>query len=55
MAEFIVETSYPSRRIIRQTNNSFKYKPEDEFFSIICLETTAGKKYALRTGNTAKI
>ena len=44
MAEFILETSYPSRRIIRQTDNSSKYKSEDEFCSIICLETTAGKK-----------
>ena len=44
MAEFILETSYPSRRIIRQTDSSSKYKSEDEFCSIICLETTAGKK-----------
>ena len=51
---FILETSYPSRRIIRQTDNSSKYKSEDEFCSIICLETTAGKK-TLRTGNIAKI
>ena len=54
MAEFILETSYPSRRIIRQTDNSSKYKSEDEFCSIICLETTTGKK-TLRTGNIAKI
>ena len=31
MAEFILETNYPSRRIIRQTDNSSKYKSEDEF------------------------
>ena len=31
LAEFILETSYPSRRIIRQTDNSSKYKSEDEF------------------------
>ena len=38
MAEFIVETSYLSRRIIRQTDNSSKYKSEDEFWRIICLD-----------------
>ena len=54
LPEFILETSYPSRRIIGQTDNSSKYKSEDEFCSIICLETTAGKK-TLRTGNIAKI
>ena len=53
MAEFILETSYLSRRIIH-TNNSSKYKSEDEFCSIICLETTAEKK-TLRTGTIAKI
>ena len=53
-AEFILETSYPSRRIIRQRDNLSKYKSEDEFCYIICLETTAGKK-TLRTGNIAKI
>ena len=37
MAEFILETSYPSRRIIRQTDNSSKYKFEDEFRSVIRL------------------
>ena len=31
MAEFILETNYPSRRKIRQTDNSPKYKSEDEF------------------------
>ena len=36
MAEFILETSYLSRRIIRQTDSS-KYKSEDEFCSIIFL------------------
>ena len=54
MAEFILETSYLSRRIIHQTDNSSKYKSEDEFCSIICLETTAEKK-TLRTGTIAKI
>ena len=43
MAEFIVETGYPSRRIIRQTDNSSKYKSEDEFCSIICLDILSGK------------
>ena len=37
MAEFILETNYPSRRIIRQTDNSSKYKSEDEFWRIFCL------------------
>ena len=37
MAEFL-ETSYPSRRIISQTDNSFNYKSEDEFWRIICLD-----------------
>ena len=31
MAEFILETNYPSRRIICQTDNLSKYKSEDEF------------------------
>ena len=31
MDEFILETNYPSRRIIRQTDNSSKYKSVDEF------------------------
>ena len=31
MAEFILETNYPSRRIIRQTDNSSKYKSGAEF------------------------
>ena len=35
MAEFILETSYPSRWIIRQTDNSSKHKSEDEFCSIL--------------------
>ena len=39
LAECILETSYPSRRIIRQTDNSFKYKSEDEFYSIIRLSS----------------
>ena len=37
MAEFILETSYLSRWIIRQTDSS-KYKSEDELCSIICLD-----------------
>ena len=43
MAEFILETSYPSRRIIRQADNSSKYKSEEEFYSIICLDILSGK------------
>ena len=31
LAKFILETSYPSRRIICPTDNSSKYKSEDEF------------------------
>ena len=54
MAEFILETSYPSRRIIRQTDNSFKYKSEDEFCSIICLNILNGKQ-PWETGNITKI
>ena len=42
LAEFILETSYPSRRIIRQTDNLSKYKSEDEFCSIIRLDYTTG-------------
>jgi len=38
MAEFILKTSYPSRRIIRQADNSSKYKSEEEFCSIIRLD-----------------
>ena len=41
MAEFILETSYLSRQIIRQTDSS-KYKSEDEFCSIICLDILRG-------------
>ena len=52
--EFILETSYPSRRIIRQTDNSSKYKSEDEFCSIICLDVLSGKG-PRETGNIAKI
>ena len=45
LAEFILETSNPSRRIIRQTVNSSKYKSEEEFCSIICPDiTTAGNR-----------
>ena len=46
MPEFILETSYPSRRIIRQTDNSSKYKLEKEFCSIICLDILSGKTTA---------
>ena len=35
LAEFILETNYLSRRIIRRTDNSSKYKSEDEFCSIL--------------------
>ena len=31
LAKFILETNYLSRRIIRRTDNSSKYKSEDEF------------------------
>ena len=31
LAEFILETNYLSRRIMRRTDNSSKYKSEDEF------------------------
>ena len=31
LAEFILETNYLSRRIIRRTDNSSKYKSQDEF------------------------
>ena len=48
MAEFTLETSYPSRRIIRQTENSSKYKSEDEFCSIDCLDILSGKQETLR-------
>ena len=44
MAEFILQTSYPSRRIILQTDNSYKYKSEDEFCSIIGLDILRGKR-----------
>ena len=36
-----LETSYPSRRIIRQKDNSSKYKSEHEFCSIIRLDIYA--------------
>ena len=38
MARFILETDHPSRRIIRHTDNPSKYKSEDEFWRIICLD-----------------
>ena len=50
MAEFRLETSYLSRRIIRQTDNSSKYKSDDEFCSIICLDILSGKQLR-ETGN----
>ena len=49
MAEFMLETSYPCRRIIRQTDNSSKYKYEDEFWRIIGLDI-----YLFILGNIAK-
>ena len=54
MAEFILETVYPSRRIIRQTDNSCKYNSENAFCSIICLDILGGKR-PQETGNIAKI
>ena len=42
LAEFILETSYSSIRIIRQTDNSSKYRSEDEFCSIIRLHILRG-------------
>ena len=51
MAEFILETSYPSRRIISQTENSSK--SEDEFCSIICLDILSGKQETLQNIETS--
>ena len=51
MAEFILETSYSSRRVIRQTDSSSKYKSEDEFCSIICLVILSGKQELLKYRN----
>ena len=42
LAEFILGTSYPSRRITRQTDNSSKYRSEDEFCSTIRLDILRG-------------
>ena len=42
LAEFILETNYSSRRIIRQTDNSSMYKSEDDFWRIICLGILRG-------------
>ena len=42
LAEFILETSYPSRRITRQTDNSCKYTSENEFCSRIRLDILRG-------------
>ena len=53
LAEFILETSNTSRRIIRQTDNSSKYKSEEEFCSIICLDILSGKR-PREKGNIAK-
>ena len=51
MAEFILETSYPSRQIIRQTYNLSKYKSEDKFrWQIIYLDI-----YLFILENIAKI
>ena len=50
MAEFILETSYPSRPIIRQTDNSSKYKFEDESRSVIRLST----EFILETDNPSR-
>ena len=38
MARFILETDHLSRQIIRHTDNPSKYKSEDEFWRIICLD-----------------
>ena len=54
MAEFILGASYPSRRTIRQADNSSRYKFEDEFCSINWLDILNGKR-PRETGNTAKI
>ena len=54
MAEFILETSYLSRRVIRQTDNSSKYKSQAEFCSISFLDILSGKR-PRETGNIAKI
>ena len=54
LAEFILKTSNPPRRIIRQADNSSKYKSEDEFCSIICLNILSGKR-PRENGNIAKI
>ena len=35
MAKFMLETSYPSRQIIRQSDNSSKNKSEDEFLPLL--------------------
>ena len=40
LAEFILETNYPYKRIIRQTDNSPKYKSKDEFLSNILFTYT---------------
>ena len=54
MAEFILETSYLSRRVIRQADNSSKYKSQDEFCSLIFPDILSGKR-PRETGNIAKI
>ena len=50
LAEFILETSYLSRQIIRQADNLSKYKSEDEFWRIICIDI-----YLFIPGNIVKI
>ena len=50
LAKFILETSYLSRQIIRQMDNLSKYKSEDEFWRIICLDI-----YLFIPGNNVKI
>ena len=46
-----LQNGYPSKRIIRRTDNSSKYKSEDEFCSIICQDILSrnyrGKKETL--------
>ena len=50
LAEFILETSYLSRQIIRQMDNLSKYKSEGKFWRIICLDI-----YLFIPGNIVKI
>ena len=50
LAKFVLETSCLSRQIIRQMDNLSKYKSEDEFWWIICLDI-----YLFIPGNIVKI